>query len=533
MQKYQIFILLFVSLLVMILVSVLVRSPGYMDSAYYYGGGIRLSEKKGFTELIIWNFLDDPVGLPHPSHGYWMPLASILSAFTMTLFGQTSFFRGRVIFILLAILLPAFVYYFAYQLTKNNKQAFLAGCLAVFSGFYLPFLTITETFGLYMLFGGLLLLMLGNYKDVIINNNQNYWKRNFFVFVIGLLSGLMHLTRADGIIWLIVIVVILTWINWYYQGRRLRQFFMDIFIVLLGYISIMGGWFIRNYFVFHTVLAPGGSRAFWFTSYNDMFLFPASTITFERWWTSGVRAILEDRLWAFGKNLQTVFIVQGMIFLAPLVLVGMWYLRRDIRVIAGVLGWLLTFIVMTVFFPYAGVQGGFFHSGSAIQPLIWTLSIVGLAQFIEWGGKRRQWNYEQAWKVFSTGLILFSIVISALVFYKRVLVKDNATNVWQKTYKKYSEIETFLKMNEKNNDGVIMVTDPPGYFATNRRSAIVIPYGDEQVLFEVANRYLADFIVIDAEHIKELDRLYRNPESLSSFKYLAAIDGAKIFKLNK
>ena len=55
-------------------------SPGYMDADYYYAGGLRLAEGKGFSEEIIWNFLDDPAGLPHPSHGYWMPMVSILAA---------------------------------------------------------------------------------------------------------------------------------------------------------------------------------------------------------------------------------------------------------------------------------------------------------------------------------------------------------------------------------------------------------------------------------------------------------------------
>ncbi len=42
----------------------------------------------GFSEMVLWNFLDDPEGLPHPSHGYWMPLVSILSAAGMVAFNR-------------------------------------------------------------------------------------------------------------------------------------------------------------------------------------------------------------------------------------------------------------------------------------------------------------------------------------------------------------------------------------------------------------------------------------------------------------
>ena len=54
--------------------------PGYMDADYYFAGGIQLATGKGFTEPYIWNYLSDPQTLPTPSHTYWMPLASIVSA---------------------------------------------------------------------------------------------------------------------------------------------------------------------------------------------------------------------------------------------------------------------------------------------------------------------------------------------------------------------------------------------------------------------------------------------------------------------
>ena len=49
-------------------------SPGYMDADYYYATGLVLAEGQGFTEPFLWNYLDNPSGLPHPSHAYWMPM---------------------------------------------------------------------------------------------------------------------------------------------------------------------------------------------------------------------------------------------------------------------------------------------------------------------------------------------------------------------------------------------------------------------------------------------------------------------------
>src|SRR5690554_3004982 len=54
--------------------------PSYMDAYYYATNGQRLAEGYGFTEMIIWQFLDQPESLPTPSHTYWMPLPSLLAA---------------------------------------------------------------------------------------------------------------------------------------------------------------------------------------------------------------------------------------------------------------------------------------------------------------------------------------------------------------------------------------------------------------------------------------------------------------------
>ena len=59
MSKKQKFTLFFIALGVAIIVASLQPAPGYMDADYYFAGGLRLSEGFGFTEEILWNYLDD------------------------------------------------------------------------------------------------------------------------------------------------------------------------------------------------------------------------------------------------------------------------------------------------------------------------------------------------------------------------------------------------------------------------------------------------------------------------------------------
>jgi hypothetical protein len=101
------YIFLFVlALVVQIAIASFQEIPGYLDADYYFGGGLQLVRGNGFSEPYIWNYLDEPQALPHPSHGYWMPLASIVAAFGMFVTGEHTYAAARLGFILLAALVP-------------------------------------------------------------------------------------------------------------------------------------------------------------------------------------------------------------------------------------------------------------------------------------------------------------------------------------------------------------------------------------------------------------------------------------------
>ena len=153
-------LLLFISTAVFTVTARIQTVPGYMDADYYYLGGLQLAKGEGFTEPILWNYLDDPDGIPHPSHGYWMPLTSIVSAAGMWLAGVYKFEAARSGFILLAVTVPLVTAALAFQFSGRVRWAFISGLLAIFSGYYLPYVTTTDTFPIYMVLGGLLFLFL-------------------------------------------------------------------------------------------------------------------------------------------------------------------------------------------------------------------------------------------------------------------------------------------------------------------------------------------------------------------------------------
>jgi hypothetical protein len=510
---------------------VLQKTPGYMDAQYYLAGGQRLAQGRGFTELVLWNYLDDPQGLPHPSHGYWMPLTSLVAATSMVVFQSTDFSVGRIPFWLIAASIPLLVAVYSYRLTGRRGAGWLAGALAIFSCFYLPFLPITDAFGLYMLWGLLFLINVDWMEQAPAHKVMP-------PFCLGILTGFLHLTRADGLLWLIVAFAAITVLHWRnFRNKQVgsKSYLLRLVACLGGYLAVFGTWAARNLVAFNALLAPGGGRGLWLTDYNDLFLFPGAWLTPERWWSQGLETILLARLQAGISNLQTMIAVQGAIFLFPLVLLGLWRMRCRLSVQAGVSAWLLTYTVMTVVFPYQGARGGFFHSGSALQPLFWALTPVGLEVFLEWGARKRGWQMEQARTVFTLGLVGIAMLLSGLVVTTRVVGSSLTLTKWDQPQRKYERLIHEIRMRIDNrSDTTMMVVNPLAYYlASKGQPAIVIPDGGVQMAQVAANQYGASFLLLEEDHPEDLAALYQQPSDLPGLDYLWTFEGIHVFRFEQ
>jgi hypothetical protein len=510
-----------ISLGILVFVSVFQSAPGYMDADYYYSGGVRLAEGHGFQEEILWNYLDDPAGLPHPSHAYWMPLASILAAAGIALSGGGGFGGAQWGFVLLAALVSPLTAKLSYAITRQRRMAILAGCLAIFPGFYLSYLSTSDTFGLYMVLGSLFMLAIPQERRLI------------NTFILGLIAGLMHLTRADGLMWLFLaaLVALLMKSNSKKRSGIILRW-ANLGVCGFGYLISMGPWILRNLYTFGTLFAPGGTRALWITKYDELFMYPASLLTPSRWWGTGLADILKTRLWAVGQNLQTTLAVQGEIFLLPLILIGLFHWRRDMRVRIGVLAWGLTFTAMTLVFPFQGVRGGFFHSGAALQPLFWAVAPTGLYALVGWVGHLRNWNVVQAQGVFQVGIIGLGLFLTGMVTYNRVVGENFVQPVWNSHNVRYLQLEQVLTTLGASQQDVVLVNNSPGYFAANGQPAISIPDGNVDTLLAVAKRYQGRYLLLEFNQLQGEDDLYAEPEAdRPGLRYLGAFEGVRIFQI--
>jgi hypothetical protein len=437
----------------------------------------------------------------------------------MALSGSTSFTTARIGFFFIVTTVPPLTALLSYKLTARPGLSLTAGLFAVFSGYYVPFLSTTDTFGLYMLLGAIFFLLIG--LGVENNNTQN---RFLISSCLGVVAGLAHLSRADGLIWLLMAAIVIMLFP--HSNTKLR--IGSLIFVILGYALVMTPWFLRNMSEFGTPLAPGGNHAFWLTNYDQTFSYPASKLTLNAWLASGWSAIIHSRIEALKWNLQTSWGVQGGIFLLPFIMIGIWHFRRDLRIRIGVTAWLVTCAAMTIIFPFAGARGGFLHSGAALQPLWWALVPVGIDKFIRWLEIKRNWRKGEAFRVFLSGFIGISALMTVLIFYGRVYSQPG----WGAESARFSQVEDFLDNIPASPDEGVMVGNPPGYFIISNRPAIAIPNENPDTVIGVAHRFNAKFLVLEKDGVPSpLRSVYENPENFSSLQYLGEIDGARIFAI--
>lgn len=519
--------LLFINLIIISILVWIQSIPGYMDADYYYASALRLFEGHGFTEIILWNYLDNPAGLPHPSHVYWMPLVSLVGASGMLLLGTDGYIAARLGLVLMAVCVPVLVAYFSYQITSNVKYAYLSGLLATFSGFYLPYITHTDSFALVMMIGLAFFWLIHEMQK-----QHNEKKLPILAMGLGVASGLMHLSRADGVLWFFVSLLYLFWCWLKRKSKDQIPWFVGLFFsVLLGYLLVMGPWFWRNLQLFDSPFAPGNLKTLWITNYDELYSYPGSLLTPQRWMASGWEKIIKDRLWALGLNLQSLLAVQGEVFLFPFMLVGLWSYRKKSFVQVAILLWSLLFLLMSVVFPYAGARGGFFHSGSALQPLAWVMAPIGLDIVLEWAAKKRGWNIHQSRQVFYPALVGMAILLSLIILLGIRIDQTQSFLAWGNRHHLYVQAETVLQKSGANQEDIVMVNNPPGFYNANRRPAISIPYGDNSVLLEVAQRYQAKYLLLEFNQLLGSVDVYQNPSAVQQLNYLGKIGEVQIYKI--
>ncbi len=475
------------------LVSMLpLQRPGYMDAAYYVDGALRLYEGHGFSEAFIWNYLDDPEAIPHPSHEYWMPLPSVLAYLSLAVFGPT-FRAAQVPFALLSSLLPGIAYLVAYDVSADRRRAWIAGLMTTFSGFYALYWVLPESFAPYAVAGALCLWATGR--------GLQGGRAGWFA-VAGLGAGAAHLSRADGLLLPGVVLLV--------GGGQLlrdptgrRRIATGLMMFTACYLAAMAPWFARNVAAVGRPLSTVGTQTIWLTDYDDLYSY-GKALTPGAYLSWGPGNILRSKLDGLWKNLGQVAFAGWMIYLFPLGLVGAWRLRRRVELRAAWIYLTTLYLAMSLAFTYPGIRGGMFHSLAALLPTLYAAAVEGLDAAIEWvAQRRRQWRAAEAKRFFRVAAVGLALALSVALYLQRL---EGYTGVHP-----YEAVGQWMDMNASATARA-MVNDPATYYYHTRRSCVAIPNGDLETALAVMRRYDAGYLVLDEQN-PSLRALYEAPAS--------------------
>jgi hypothetical protein len=493
--------------------------PGYSDAAYNFLAGNEIASGNGFQVPIIWNFLNNIPSIPSPSHLYWMPLPSLIAAFGIKFIPGTlsAFEKSQAIFILLTGLAPIFTSNFAYKFSNNRLMAYFVGLLTVFSGSYFKYTPAIDSISVLMILGSLLWITL--------------LKPAPSPIVLGILVGFIHLTRADGILW---VLFTLTYILLQAKKNEMMQFEDKSLIkkgasFFGGYLIIMLPWYFRNVSLFGSLTPPGNFRTIWIKTYNDIFIYPASLLNFEQWWDQGLQTILIQRAKSLGTNFLSLIVVLGFVFLFPLIIVSIRKNWDRFIIKWGTLSLVAYIFVVSMLFPFASTRGTVFHTTALFFPFTAMLAIDGLSHVLKWMQKNKGWKYQQPLKVFSITSIIFAIIFSSSALYLNVLTPTDSSNIWNDTAHRYQRIGNILTDFGMQENERIMAISAAQYAAINYRETINIPNGNESTLRLVAETFDISYILLDENHPDGLKELFQHPENATQIEYLFTTDDTHIF----
>ncbi len=532
-------IIALIGLLVQAIWLIRLEQPTYMDAYYYASNGTRLAEGEGFTEMVIWNYLDDPSGLPSPSHTYWMPVTSLIAAAGYMI--RSDFLGQQLFFWILSGLLPLLAFRISLLLSGERWQAWVSALFTASGSFYGVFFSQPSTFTPYAWLGGLCLLMLGLIGVSSINDissskigSSARKRRRVYWLLAGVFAGLAHLTRADGVILLIVgmgvwLLEIRIWRRFRTEsesGKKTWNFYrqpaIDLILLIGGYLFILSGWLLRTWIVLDRPFSTVGFQSIFLTTYDDLFAYGRS-MDLGSYLSWGLGNILRSKLEALWIGLQTLVAVSGIIFLVPFIIIALihFYRKPAMRSLLRPAVWyaISLFLIMSLVFTFPGMRGAIFHSSSALWPWSTALAAAGIGLAVDWTASRLpHWRPEQAKRRFSVLFILLAFVLGLYISESRASSAPDPSVL--------QRVQHVLPA-----DAVVMAGNAPAVYYHTDLPALSVPNEPLEIVLEAAARYGVTHILLDDDAPQPLREFYQGHILDPRIELLETVGETKIYQL--
>jgi hypothetical protein len=179
------------------------------------------------------------------------------------------------------------------------------------------------------------------------------------------------------------------------------------------------------------------------------------------------------------------------------------------------------YLAMTLVFTFPSTHASMLHSTGALLPFLFAASIPGIDMAVGWVARRRRtWHPPTARRVFRIGLTVVVITISLFDYCRSVFLSLDPVGVsplWNQANTGYATVSRWLEENAPG-EPVVMVVDPPAYYYFTHQPAIVIPNEEVVGIVGVAERYQAEYLVLEYDHVPALDPIYRGQATHPSLR---------------
>ena len=499
------------ALAVLVLAALAFHDPGYMDAYYAYHVAANLAAGRGFTEDFIWIYLTNPPSLSHPSHLYWMPLASLLAYPALLLSGE-HFRAAQAPFLLLSAAAVITTALLARQLLLGTFRPLAAALLTLFAGYYFVYWLAVDAFGAFTLAALLAFVATAG----LLEEDQPLSRTVLLSALLGLATTAAHLARADGPLLLVACSLVLIASQ---RRRAPRTWLLPIGIASAAYLLVMLPWFLRNLGVSGTPLPSDGLQTLFLREYNDIFSYGLA-LDLQHYLGEGWAAILSGKAVAALRNLGVLFGLQY--WLVPFAALGWWALRGRPVMRAPLLYGALLYGVMTILFTYPSSRGAMLHSSVALLPWLSIAAVRGMEVAVYWAAARLpHWKPALATRNFTLLALVAAVTASGYAWY------DQASG-WSEQAQTYQSLAPALYADDPS--AVPMVLNAPAWWYVSRRSAMLTPSNGPNAALAAAARYGATHLILEPARPTAWEGFGKGSDPRFSLVY--ARDNYEIYRLS-
>jgi len=471
--------------------------PGHGDPAFYFTIVESITQGRGFEIDYIWHYLTAPASVTHPGADYWMVFASVLMSVPYFFFH--SLFSILVLSSLFGVGIAVLAYRVSRAYTASKFVAVLVLIYLLFEPALFDFSISVDSPVYYVFF-----VLLALYLMILGRENPK-----MFVLA-GVVSGLAHLTRQDA---LLLIPTLLLTIFLTPQPFKTKLRWMGF--AMGAYLLVLLPLLVYNLCNFGALLPPGPSRVAFAIEHEDVYVY-SKDLSLQSYLALGWRAIAKQKILTGIVNLEIIFQRFGLflsLFAGIAVLELVFSRQRRVlwhKYLPVLVFFALEYLFYTLVATVVSAYGSYGKAVLTVLPFIILFAFDALERHIP---AKPVATLLALVFVFPPMLATFPNAQGKIAFHTEINREMTALS------------NTLHTQVDPQEDGeiIIMTRDPWEVNISTGYRTIMVPNEDLDVIYEVAQRYGANYILLPVPSRPALDDFKNIAEPDPRFEFAVQV----------